>query len=138
MINDGTENTYARTETGHTLGEIISGLATDVQDLVKGEMALARAEFDQKLQRLIGALLWVLGGAMVGFAGLVVLLQGGAAALALRIPAWAALVIIGVVIMAIGATIARSGIGRMSLRKLTPTRTAANLRRDVRMVKEHR
>jgi Protein of unknown function (DUF1469). len=77
----------SRTGNGHSLGEIVGDLATDVQDLVKGEIALARAEIEQKLHRLIGALLWVLGGALVGFAGLVVLLQGGAAALALRIPA---------------------------------------------------
>jgi hypothetical protein len=32
-----------RSGNGHSLGEIVGGLATDVQDLVKGEIALARA-----------------------------------------------------------------------------------------------
>ena len=127
----------SRTGNGHSLGEIVGGLATDVQDLVKGEIALARAEFEQKLHRLIGALLWVLGGALVGFAGLAVLLQGGAAALALRIPAWAALLVVGVVIIIVGGLIARLGLGMFSLKTLTPERMAANLQKDVRMVKEH-
>ena len=121
----------------HSLGEIVGGLANDVQDLVKGEIALARAELEQKLHRLLGALLWVLGGSLVGFAGLVVLLQGGAAALAMRIPAWAALAIVGVVIIIIGAALARLGFGMLTLKTLAPERTAANLQKDARMVKEH-
>lgn len=121
----------------HSLGEIVGGLANDVQDLVKGEIALARAELEQKLHRLLGALLWVLGGSLVGFAGLVVLLQGGAAALALRMPAWAALAIVGVVIIIIGAVLARLGLGMLTLKTLAPERTAANLQKDARMMKEH-
>ena len=122
---------------GHSLGEIVGGLANDVQDLVKGEIALARAELEQKLHRLLAALLWVLGGSLVGFAGLVVLLQGGAAALAMRIPAWAALAIVGVVIIIIGAALARLGFGMLTLKTLAPERTAANLQKDARMMKEH-
>ena len=121
----------------HSLGEIVGGLANDVQDLVKGEIALARAELEQKLHRLLAALLWVLGGSLVGFAGLVVLLQGGAAALAMRIPAWAALAIVGVVIITIGAALARLGFGMLTLKTLAPERTAANLQKDARMMKEH-
>ena len=127
----------SRPGNSHSLGEIVGGLASDVQDLVKGEIALARAELDQKLHRLLGALLWVLGGSLVGFAGLVVLLQGGAAALALRIPAWAALTIVGVVIIIVGAVLARLGFGMLTLKTLAPERMAANLQKDARMMKEH-
>jgi uncharacterized membrane protein YqjE len=122
---------------GHSLGEILGGLAGDVQDLVKGEITLARAELEQKLHRLLGALLWVIGGALVAFAGLVVLLQGGAAALALHMPAWAALAIVGVVIVIVGAALARLGLGMLTLKTLAPERTAANLQKDSRMMKEH-
>ena len=120
-----------------SIGDILSGLARDVQDLVRGEMALARTEFEQKLHRLIAALLWVVGGALVGFAGLVVLLQGGAAALALRLPAWAALLIVGAVIVVVGVVIARLGLSRISFSTLTPDRTADSLRKDARLIKEH-
>ncbi|MBV9749512.1 MAG: phage holin family protein [Acetobacteraceae bacterium] len=121
----------------HSLGEIVGGLATDIQDLVRGEIALARAELDQKLDRVIMAAIWLLGGALVAFAGLVVVLQGAAAALALVLPTWAASLIIGVVIVIIGALFARSGLAMLSLRTLTPDRTAASLQKDARIVKEH-
>lgn len=121
----------------HTLGDIAGGLAGDVQDLVRGELALARAELDQKLHSLIGGAIALVGGALVAFAGLVVLLEGGAAGLARWLPAWASLVIVGIVIVAVGGLIARAGLAKLSLRNLTPDRTAANLKQDGRTLKEH-
>ncbi len=126
-----------RTEGGHGLGEIIGSLARDIQDLVQGEMRLARAEFDQKLDRVIMAAIWLVGGALVAFAGLVVILQGVAAALALVLPTWAASLIVGVLIVVVGALFARSGLGMLSLKRLTPDRTVSSLQKDARIVKEH-
>lgn len=121
----------------HSLGEIAGGLAGDVQDLVRGELALARAEFDHKLHSLIGGAISLLGGALVAFAGLVVLLEGGAAVLAKWLPAWASLLIVGLVIVVVGGLIARAGLAQLSLKNLTPDKTAANLKKDGRTLKEH-
>ncbi len=121
----------------HSLGEIASGLAGDVQDLVKGELALARAEFDHKLHGLIAGVVSVVGGALVAFAGLVVLLEGGAAILAKWVPAWASLLIVGAVIIIVGGLIARGGLAALSLRNLTPDKTTLSLGKDARIIKEH-
>ena len=121
----------------HSLGEIAGGLAGDVGDLVRGELALARAEFDGKLHSLIGGAVSMIGGALVAFAGLVVLLEGGAEVLAKWLPAWAALLIVGLVIVVVGGLIARAGLAQLSLKNLTPERTAANLKQDGRTLKEH-
>jgi len=120
-----------------SLGDLIGGLAGDIQDLVRGEIALGRAELEQKLDRVIMAAIWLLGGALLGFAGLVIGLEGIAAILALMMPAWAALLIVGVVVIAIGAVFAKSGIAMLSLKTLTPDRTAANLQKDAQLLKEH-
>lgn len=127
----------SRPEGVHGLGELLGSLATDIQDLVRGEVKLARAELDQKLDRVLMAAIWLVGGALVAFAGLVVVLQGGAAALALVLPTWAASLIVGVVIVIIGALFARSGLAMLSLKTLTPDRTVSNLQKDARVVKEH-
>ena len=121
----------------HSLGEIAGGLAGDVQDLVKGELRLARAEFDEKLHGLIAGAISLVGGALVGFAGLVVLLEGGAAILAWWVPPWAALLIVGAVIVLVGGLIARGGLAKLSLKNITPDRTTANLGQDMRILKEH-
>lgn len=122
---------------GHTIGDLAGGLATDVQDLVRGELALARAEIDQKLHSLLGGAVSLIGGALVAFAGLVVLLEGGAAILARWVPAWAALLIVGVVIVLVGALVARAGLAKLSLRNMVPDRTAENLKADGHILKEH-
>ena len=121
----------------HGLGDLLGSLAADIQDLVRGEIRLARAELDQKLNHVLMAAIWLLGGALVAFAGLVVILQGVAAALALVLPTWAASLIVGVVIVIIGAIFARSGMAMLSLKSLTPNRTAASLQKDAHVVKEH-
>ena len=120
-----------------SLGDLVGGLASDIQDLVRGEIALGRAELEEKLDRVIMAAIWLLGGALLGFAGLVVLLQGVAAILALMMPVWLALLIVGVVIVGIGAALAKSGLAMLSLKTLSPDRTAANLQKDALMLKEH-
>lgn len=127
----------ADTHSSHSIGEIASGLAGDVQDLVRGELSLARAELDSKLQGLVTIAIAIVGGALVAFAGLVVLLQGGAAILAMWMPAWAALLIIGAVIVIVGGLIARGAIAKLSLQSLKPDRAIANVSKDARMIKDH-
>jgi uncharacterized membrane protein YqjE len=119
------------------LGALLGGIANDVQDLVRGEIALARSELEQKFERFVLAAIWVLGGALLGFAGLVVMLQGVAAALALAMPVWLASLIVGIVIIAIGAAFAKSGLAMLSLKSLTPDRTVDNLQKDAHLIKEH-
>jgi uncharacterized membrane protein YqjE len=126
-----------RPEGIHSLGELLGSLATDIQDLVRGEVRLARAELDQKLDRIIMAAIWLIGGALLAFAGLVVVLQGVATVLALVLPIWAASLIVGVLIVIIGALFARSGLAMLSLKTLTPDRTMSSLEKDARVVKEH-
>ena len=125
-----------RAEGSHGLGEIIGSLATDLQDLVRGEVRLARAELDQKLDRLIMAAIWLVGGALVAFAGLVVLLQSAAFGLAHVVPVWAAFLIVGLLIIIVGGLLARSGLAMLSLKTLTPSRSLDSLQKDANLVKE--
>lgn len=127
----------SRFESSRGLGELLGIVAKDIQDLVRGEVRLARAELDQKLDRVIMAAIWLIGGALVAFAGLVVILQGVAAALALVLPVWAASLIVGVLIVAVGGLLARFGLAMLSLKTLTPDRMASSLQKDFRVVKEH-
>jgi uncharacterized membrane protein YqjE len=118
------------------LSEIAGGLAGDIQDLVRGELSLARVELDRKLHGVILAAVSLVGGALVGFAGLVVLLEGGAAVLTFWLPGWASLLIVGAAIVAVGGLIARVALSRLSLKTLTPDRTIASVQKDARMIKE--
>ncbi len=127
----------SRSDPSHGLGGLLGNVATDIGELVRGEVQLARAELNQKLNRVILSAIWLIGGALVAFAGLVVVLQGVAAALALVLPTWAASMIVGVLIIVVGALFARSGLAMLSLKALTPDRMASNLQKDVAVVKEN-
>lgn len=120
----------------HPLRDIAGGLAGDIQALLKGEIALARAEVDQKVRGLVIAAVLIVGGALVAFAGVVVVLEGGAAVLAFWLPAWASLLIVGVVILAVGGLVSLAGIKKLSLKAIKPDRTIASVRRDVHMLKD--
>ena len=127
----------SRSDPGHSLGEIIGSLAGDIQDLVRGEIRLARAELDQKLNHVTTAAISIIGGALFAFAGLVIFLEGIGASLALVMPGWAAFLIVGVVVLIAGALAARSGIALLSVKNLTPDRMSASLQQDARVVKEN-
>ena len=131
--------TSVRLETSPSIGQLLAGLANDVQQLIRGEIALGRAELDEKLHRILRSAIWLLGGALLGFAGVVLLLEGATALLAISIPipTWAAALIVGAVIILIGAALAWSGMAAVSLKKLAPDRTVDNLQKDVEVMKEH-
>ncbi len=120
-----------------SLRDIVGDVAQDAQLLVRGELALARVELDRKLEHAILALVWVFGGMFVGFAGLIVLLMAAVYALTYVIPAWAAALVIGVLIVAIGGGLGFMGVKMLSLSKLTPERVTRNVGQDARLVREH-
>ena len=131
--------TSVRLDAPPSIGELLAGLANDVQQLIRGEIALGRAELDEKLHSVLRSAIWLLSGALLGFAGLVLLLEGvaGLLAMSIPIPAWAAALIVGAVIILIGVALAWSGMAAVSLKKLTPDRTVDNLQKDVEVMKEH-
>lgn len=116
--------------------DIAGGLAGDIQDLVRGELALARVELDRKVHDLVMAVVSIAGGALVAFAGLVLLLESGAAVLVFWLPNWAALLIVGAVIVLVGGVVARMALASLSLETLTPERTIASVKKDARMMKD--
>ncbi len=120
-----------------TLREIVAEIARDAQDLVRGELTLARIELDRSLKQAIMAAIWLVGGMIVAFAGLVVLLLAAAQALAIVLPVWASLLIIGLLIITVGGALAYAGIRMLSLSELMPNRLTRNVSQDARVVREH-
>ena len=131
-VREPTEDAGAR-----PLTDILGDVVRDAQHLIRGETALLRTEMDRKLQTAIMQLVWVFGGMFVGFAGLIVLLMAAVYALTYVIPAWAAALIVGLIIIAIGGGLTMNGIKNLKPSEIAPTRTADNVSRDAQVVKEH-
>lgn len=112
-------------------------LATQLGELVRGELELAKGELAAKGKRAgLGAGLAGAGGVVALF-GLGALVAAGVAALALVLPVWLSAVIVAVVLFAVAGALALAG--RSSLRKATPAlpvQAVENVQADVATVKQ--
>jgi MFS family permease len=117
-------------------GELVRRLSTQLSELIRGELALARAELNTKGKRL-GA-----GAGLAGAGGVLALYGGGAlvaaaiAGLALTMSAWLAALIVGVVLLVVAGVLAL--VGRKQIQHAqppVPEQAVEGLKRDVEAVK---
>lgn len=118
-----------------------SELVTDALDqfasLVRGEVALVRAEIDEKLHRALSGVWLVVAAGIFALVSLNVLsaaLVAAVAALGLA-TGWAAL-IVGVAFLALAIAFWMAGAKALKPDALAPDRSARNLRRDATTIKE--
>jgi hypothetical protein len=99
-------------------GELIQRLSTQLSDLVRRELELARAEVTAKGKRAgAGAGLAGAGGVVALF-GVGALIAAAIAALAIVLPVWLSALIIGVALLLVAGLLALAG--RSQLRRATP------------------
>ena len=120
-----------------SLRDLVGGVADDAQNLVRGEIALARVEIGEKLSHAVTGLVWVIAGLLFAFSALIILMLAAAAALTLVLPAWAASLIVAVIVLIIGAVAIKTGLNMLSIDGLMPKRTTHSVSKDAQMVKEH-
>ena len=118
-------------------GELVRRLSEDVSRLIRDELRLARLEMTRKGKRA------GMGAGLLGAAGLLAF-YGGAAlvaaailAFALVLPAWAAALVVGVVLLALGGLIALVGKEQVSrATPPTPGEAMRSLKADIDVMKE--
>ena len=117
--------------------ELLKSFANDLTTLLRQEVRLARTETREKLGEMTGGIGLVAGAAILAIPGLVILLQAIATMLIVKgmQPQWA-LLIVGVVVLAIGAILLMVGLGRLKASHLSPDRTLHQIRRDAAVAKE--
>lgn len=118
-------------------GALLSDAIQALSDLVRGEIALAKAEMTDKLRQAGAGIGLVVAGAVVGVVALNTLAGAAVAGLVAQgiAPGWAALI---VAVVAGLLALVLIGVGRRALspENLMPRRTARNVRRDATTVKE--
>jgi uncharacterized membrane protein YqjE len=124
-------------EANLSTGELVQRLSTQLSELVRGELELARAELTAKGKRAgAGAGLAGAGGVVALF-GVGALIAAAIAGLATVLDVWLAALIIGVVLLVVAGVLALAG--RSQLQKATPAtpeRTVHEVQLDVETVKE--
>ncbi len=118
------------------LGDLFGDLATEMSNLVRQEVALAKVEVTQKAKyvgRNVGYL--VVGGA-VAYAALLAILAAIVMLLARVMPDWGATLIVGVVVGAIGWMLIGKAMMALQQADLTPRETVETLKEDATWMKQ--
>jgi uncharacterized membrane protein YqjE len=142
-MSDTTRATYEPPSppdpTEASLGQLVSQVSQQIPELVRSEIRLAQAELTEKGKKA------GIGAGMFGAAGLVALYGLGALiatlilVLAVWLPAWAAALIVTVLLFAIAGVAAL--MGKKNVAKATPPKPELaidNLKQDVATVKGER
>ena len=118
------------------LGDLFGDLATDMSNLVRQEVALAKVEISQKAKyvgRNVGYL--VIGGA-VAYAALLAIIAAIIMLLARVMPGWGATLIVGVVVAGIGWMLIGKAMMALQQADLTPRETVETLKEDATWMKQ--
>jgi hypothetical protein len=116
-------------------GELTVQLGNQVSQLLRDELALARAElFARARQAVLGG--GMLGaGALLGLTGWLALVAAAIAGSAVALPVWAAALIVGGFLVLVAGGVAARGGRRLS--RMEPlTLTAESIRQDVQEVQQ--
>jgi hypothetical protein len=132
----GPEVISPRPKVERSISTLLSDLAGETMLLFRQELALVKAELNEKMSRA-GQGAGALGaGALIAYSGWLALVAAMVLALNLVLPAWLSAVIVGVVIIVFGCILLLIGKNRLNARALKPQRTLRTLREDEEWLKE--
>lgn len=113
-----------------SISSILSGLLRDLQDLVRDEVRLAKAEVKEDVQTASRAAAMLAIGAVLGLTGLIILLMGVSILLAEEIEGWLAFGTVGLVTLILAAILAMVGKNRLSAANLKPEQTIESMKEN--------
>lgn len=119
-----------------TIGQLVSDVSTDLSQIMRGEIELAKAEIKQDVQHA-GKGAGMLGGAAVfGLYGLGLLWLALAMVIAIWLPVWAGLLIMAGVLFLIAGILAMIGKGQVTQVKGKPEKAIAQAQETVATLKQ--
>jgi Putative Actinobacterial Holin-X, holin superfamily III len=118
------------------LGDLFSDLASEMSNLVRQEVALAKVEVGQKAKyvgRNVGYL--VVGGA-VAYAALLAIIAAIIMLLDGVMPSWGAALLVGVVVGVVGWLLIGKAVSALQKTDVTPRETVETLKEDATWMKQ--
>jgi hypothetical protein len=121
----------ARSE--RSVAALLSDLANETALLVRQEVALFKAELSEKLARTGQGAGALAAGGLIAFSGWLALLAAAVLGLSNVVAPWLAALIVGLVVLALGAGLLLFGKSRLDL---VPRRSFRSLREDTVWIRE--
>ncbi|MDQ2682647.1 MAG: phage holin family protein [Chloroflexota bacterium] len=121
---------------GEGIGAILSGLLRDLQDMVRGEVALARAEIKEDVGTATKGLASIAMAGVVALTGFIFLMLAVTYLLNIWMRMWIAAGIVGLVLLAIGGIAFASGKSKLSATNLKPDQTIDSVKENTQWAKQ--
>ena len=117
------------------IGTMLGELLKDLQDLVRGEVALAKAEIKEDVSTAGKGIAAIAVAAIFGLTGFIFLMLGLTYLLNIWMRMWIAAAIVGVVLVVVAAALGMSGKKKLSAASLKPDQTIDSLKEDQQWAK---
>jgi uncharacterized membrane protein YqjE len=121
---------------GESISELISGLIRDIQDLVRGEIRLAKTELKEDATTAGKGIGYLVAGGLIGVIALTFVALTAAALLDKWMQTWIAVGIVALALALIATILAMSGKGKLSASELRPEQTIESLKEDREWAKQ--
>jgi uncharacterized membrane protein YqjE len=112
------------------LGSLVSGIVEDLQNIVRGEVRLAKTEMREDVASMGRGATALAAGALIALVGFIFLMLGATYLLNKSLEMWLSAGIVGVVLLVIGGILVMTGKNRLSAASLKPTETIDSLKED--------
>lgn len=118
------------------LGDLFGELATEVSELVRKEVALAKLEVGQKAKSVGKNVGYLVVGGAVAYAAALAIIAAIIMLLDNVMPAWGAALLVGLVVAGIGWLLIGKATAALQATDLTPQQTVETLKEDAAWVKQ--
>lgn len=119
-----------------TIGQLVSDVSTDISQMMRGEIELAKAEIKQDVTHAGKGAGMFAGAGVVALYGLGLLFLGLAGVIAIWLPWWAGLLIVAGVLFVIAGILALVGKKQVSQVKGKPARAIDHAQQTVNTLKQ--
>ena len=118
------------------LGDLFGDLATEMGNLVRQEVALAKVEMTQKAKRVGKNVGYLAIGGAVGYAALLAVIAAVIILLDRVMPAWGAALLVGVLVGGISWLLISKALTALQETEITPRETVETLKEDAAWMKQ--
>ncbi len=127
---EGSTRNYQLPGAPEGLGSMIGGIIGDLQEIVRGEVQLAKTELKEDATTIGRAAGFLVGAALLGLVGFIFLMLAVTYLLDQWMHLWIAAGIVAVALLVIAAILAQSGRSQLKAANLKPEETIETLKED--------
>ena len=123
--------------TDRTIGTVIQEIMSSVQEILRGEVRLAKAEIREELGKFTWAAIFLVAAALLALFALGLLLAAAVLALiSAGLPGWGAALLVGILVLLIAGGLYFVGRGKLADIHPKPEKTIENVKENIEWLKQ--